>query len=222
MLIIFYSTLAFGQSGVKGYYRFNGNSTDVGTNALNGTDSNVTYTTTGGKIHGAAIFNGTTSYIQVANSATPYNWGLSQNFTITGWMKITKTGEQYVISKTTGTPYPFDVRAFTSDHSIAMFRNNTSTSKDIYSAWVDAKWSFFAFVKSGSTLTAYVTGYPGYSTNTDLSSGTVTNAINLYFGRRSNSSNLSFGGLLSDIIFEDRAWSPAQLKNKQSADLGFF
>lgn len=63
------------------YYKFDNNST-ASVGGVNGTDSNITYTTTNAIINQGASFNGTTSDIALANS-TIFD---VNNFTISFWL----------------------------------------------------------------------------------------------------------------------------------------
>lgn len=73
------------QDNLVSYWKLDGNSNDsVGSN--NGTDSNVSYNASYGKIGQGALFNGISSYI-----STPTGSRITANGTISCWFKTTST-----------------------------------------------------------------------------------------------------------------------------------
>jgi len=105
-----------------------------------------------------------------------------------------------------------------------MARYNGSSNPDVYANTYNGKWCFFSIVKSGTKIYSYInylSGSASYKENNDVTTGTVINATNVRIGAR-NDGVEKYIGSMSDILFENRAWSPSQLKNKYASDLGFF
>ena len=154
-----------------------------------------------------ANFNGSSSYIQIADNSDSWFNTFDNDFAISFWItpQDFSTTNQTVISKkwadnTLLQAYPFNV---TFDGSALTFTrtdgiNSTSISSGIFDI------SYVVCQKTGSNLEIYINGSISDS-NTDATKNKVSNKSSIYLGAANNSALTPFSGSLDEVRFYSRA-----------------
>jgi hypothetical protein len=133
-------------------------------------------------------FNGTNSYLWVANDATnpSFNFGAG-NFTIEAWIYPTAVTGIICAKRTSDSSYaPFLIQFGTAGAIDAYFSTNGSTwaTSLATSSGVTANtWSHIAIVRNGATVTIYING-TGFASNTALGTSALyaNNAYGVVIG----------------------------------------
>jgi hypothetical protein len=119
----------------------------------------------------AGSFNGSTQYLAYPNNAA-FSFG-SSNFTIEAWIKVTSTSN-YNIYVNSDTSNNLGVTLYAGGGTIHVFVTASPGGNIVYdlqgpaSSVVTGVWTHIAFVRSGTTFTAYVNGVAGTpSTNSN-------------------------------------------------------
>lgn len=164
--------------GVSGYWAFDGNTNDsTGTN--NGTGSNLgAYTT--GKISQCATFNGTNSYVSIANPAS----FRSSTFTVTAWIKTSSTARQEVFQswdQQGGQYNGFEIAVDTNSVVLTWGRGGSFASFTTAGIGMcDGQWHHLAVTfdgsknriyKDGALVQTNTTAAPVWSSNTKVRIG---------------------------------------------------
>ena len=152
----------FNDDSTVATYKLNGDAGDDSGNGYNGTASNVTYAA--GKFDDAAVFNGSSSYIDLPLT-TPNLFAGKNTFTLSLWFNTTTTGRNDFFNDYAGTSYNQVCRI-----------NNTGTAGDLYfserysggtttyttsgTAYNDGVWHnvIMVFNNSNNTKTIYIDG----------------------------------------------------------------
>jgi hypothetical protein len=147
-------------SNIVAWYNFNGNASGSTTPPYHGTPTNMSFTNpgiTGGPADFSATFNGSTSYITIAD-ADDFSFGTGA-FSINFWIKKTTLSFGYIFTKRTGSggsnpiEYQMDISA-TNFITLYIFPNNNRT---IYftagntNAVPTDTWTMVTFTYSGFT-----------------------------------------------------------------------
>lgn len=150
-------------------YRLNSDLVDV-VNAYNGTGTAITYAT--GKVSNAAVFNGTSSFISIADqNVFSFTDGTNDKpFSISMWVKYTGTGVGWLINKRDASNSEWQLMKYLGKLQCVLFSENSNA---IY------KVSEIAFTPIAGTtyyftVTYSGTGYPKIYINTVLQSTTNT------------------------------------------------
>jgi hypothetical protein len=134
-------------------WRLDGNSNDsVGTN--NGSDTNVTYSTSNGVINEGAAFNG--SKIDIGNIISG-----SPNISASAWVKTTAMGTQRVIDQVDSLNGHGQWSLYLNDGVPAFYTERGGQGGGVVSANVavnDGNWHQVGVSQSGTTYTFYVDG----------------------------------------------------------------
>lgn len=222
---------------IKGYWKLNGNSNDYSGNGNNGTDTNITYSQGNGKLGQAAAFNGTTSEINCGTSSTLQISGAG---TVSCWFNLTAfstSSTWYYISQlickglqVTGSQLCFDLSIRAGASKSLYFGTYSSALGDkaaVYSFTSEistGNWYHVCGTYDGVTIKLYLNSKLVAST---LFSGVFqTSSAPTCIGRFYNSAGLNdkrlFNGKIDEVIIDNTAWSPAQIKNEYARVLGFF
>jgi hypothetical protein len=171
----------------------------------------VTVNQPGGVVGDAAMtFDGTTGDIAVADNAA---FGFADAFSLECWVKASANAEtdarliakrsgnvgyELLITTSTGEPQVF-VGATT-------FGSVTATGVTVQ----NNAWHHLVATRAGTTVTLYVDGVSRASSAVQ-STGSVTNAAALHFGRYSTSAIRFLNGTLDDIAIYPVVLTPAQI-----------
>jgi hypothetical protein len=134
----------------------------------------------------------------------------TSNFTIEFWAFITDasaTNACICRTDTGGTSYNGMLVGYNDGTNIVWYATSAGTSWDIINAGVICtvasvknKWAHFAFVRNGSTFTAYVNGVQTYTTTSSASIYQAANGFRI--GTANNSSDTTnFGGYISNFRY---------------------
>lgn len=189
-------------TNLQAYYKLDGNSTDsAGSN--NGTDTNITYNTSNGKINQGAGFDGSTSLISIGNAA-----GLnSASFTYTAWIKPTSfTNTNYIVSTAVaGAPsWRIDSSVATQNLSKAGIINigssNTALTANVF--------SFVAVTYDGTTATFYLNGVADGTPSSAQTFLTEVRQIGVF---TTPSSVTDFSGAIDEVGIWSRVLTGAEI-----------
>lgn len=146
---------------LESYWKMDGDSVDsVASN--DGTDTNITYGTSYGKINEGSLHNGSTSKIVIANDAslTPTN-----NFTVTGWFKTNYSGadDQFIFQSMNDISGNNNSKGFyiriKGDGKLSIVMTNLATTyANIASSstYRDNTWYFFSAIYNSTTVKLYI------------------------------------------------------------------
>ena len=147
----------------------------------------------------AGSFNGSTQYLAYPNNAA-FSFG-SSNFTIEAWIKVTSTSN-YNIYVNSDTSNNLGVTLYAGGGTIHAFVTASPGGNIVYdlqgpaSSVVTGVWTHIAFVRSGTTFTAYVNGVAGTpSTN---SNAMPPSQARCYIGTSYNAAAGFFSGDISN------------------------
>ena len=210
-----FSTSLFTDGNLQNYYRMEGNSNDSKGSA-NGTDTSVSYSSTGGQFGQYASFNGTSSKIESTIASN-----LSGSFTINLWVYRTGsffTGliESHVASYNNYWIYITDtggnkIRASLYDGSQNPFIDSTNTVSQ-------NAWHMITFVRNTGTgkLQLYV---DGSSAATDVSDPTTAPTYSAFdIGSRTNGEEL-FTGRIDDVDIFNRVLTSTEVSQLYNGTL---
>ena len=190
------------------YYKLNNNANDSSGNGYNGTASNVTYAA--GKFDDAAVFNGTSSYIDTNATFTPDLMSFSV------WVKPTNSSSTRYVSSNRGgnsTNYKgVDLGITPSGNIYSRFDNGGSrgsSNSDTVPVPLNI-WTHLAFTidMSNSIQKVYKNGVFVYQETT---SGSVATGNDFYIGRYYFSSSDYWQGSIDQIRIFSSALNAAQV-----------
>jgi hypothetical protein len=207
-----------GPTGLIAAYEFSAGTgtaiADSSGNNLAGTATSATWTTAG-KYGNALSFNGTSSYVNLANPAALQGTG---SMTWTAWVKATGTpaDDGQIVSKSSGSNgWQFKTSPDTGPHTFGILITGSSGIVQRYSTTVRTldTWYHVAAVYDAAarTLDIYVDGVldNGVLVGTIPSIRTVpTTSVNI--GRRSG--GFYFAGILDDVRIYGRALTPGEIQ----------
>lgn len=185
---------------MAGYYHFNGNSNDASGNGRHGTDVDMSYNLSTGKFNQGASFNGTTSKISITG------WGSTTTYTISMWIYPIASSSTYanlVAQSTAGLFYRGNLRKL----SLYVAGDHLSNT-----ALTESAWYHVCVIVIANSGTFYINGAADgtFTTSGGFSATNFGNDI----------SSQKFKGYMDEIIFENRAWSYAELKKYYSQAKG--
>lgn len=189
----------------------------------NGTSNGTAVVT--GKLNNARNFAGSANYLSLANNSS-INFGASQNFTISAWVKTTQgmVASQWpmIVSKE-------DAAATRQGYNLVLHASNTNAkwyfeifvAGTAYVAWgtsniADGNWHHVVGYRSDSTLYTYQDGV--FASSTSASSGSTQKAVSLNVGRMPNGGNY-FIGQIDEVRIYNRALSAAEIADLYSASI---
>lgn len=222
-------------SDLAAYYHLDGNSNDATSNANNGTDTNITYGAANGKFGQGALFNGTTSKIDINSITTTL--ATSTTGTISFWAKNTETTNTsegcvafYNITGTTYLTFVFDWTTankrfdfYLSIDGVIQWRYRTAVNSLVALA---GSWHNIVLVHTGSQPILYVDGKQ--QTLTAVTTTNITKWFKAIFTDAVAKANLAlianttYKGCLDEmIITKSKAWNPNEVKKYYSQCKGF-
>lgn len=212
------------QTGLVALYHLNGNSTDFSGNSNHGTDTAITYSQANGKFNQGAGFNGSSSKIMVADSASV---SLTTPYTISMWIKPTAlpTSGNLInpLSKyDTGAPGGaggYEIQLYNNSGTQQINLDHYAASAPLLSTnytLSTSNWSYFVDVWDGTNFYLYINGN---LINSGRTSGTATNptdnakSLNIgTFGSLGGTGELGrwFNGAIDELaifnIAKDAVW----------------
>ncbi len=229
LLILLLLSNLYTEGQIAGYWRLNGNSNDYSGNGYNGSDVDIIYSDSNGRINNGAYFNASSSIINIGDNC---RLG-TNNFTISFWAKLENSSKyrsiiykresvnpyyQYVVSHGYIDAFGNPV----SSKNLGIFINGAGGAKQSYrttNEFADGKWHYFVILKqNGVSAIIYVDGVSvgvtvvNETTKNNINTDTVSN---LLFNYRS--------GCIDEMIFDiGSAWNSAKVKNLYSYYKGFF
>jgi hypothetical protein len=136
------------------YWKLDGNSNDSkGTN--NGSDANITYSTSNGVINQGAGFDGSASGINIGNMVSG-----PVNVSIAAWIKTTSTGDVRIIQQRTGGSFDGQWYFFLHGGHLEFVTQSVGHGSDTLGNAVvnDGSWHHVGVSQNGNTYTFYVDG----------------------------------------------------------------
>ena len=189
------------------YYKLDNSSEDFSTGGNDGTDTNIEYRF--GRYGQAAVFNGSSSYIESGISTDILN----SDYTISFWGKSTSsTG---IFLNTSNGTAAFVRLDFTFNGDLYFYHRNSSNTAhfdaSIVSGMDDGNWHHVVITKDNTNVKAYKDGsLVGTITST---SGTYSNSTTFQFGRNNYNTNgaYNFNGDIDQIRIFSTALSASQV-----------
>lgn len=231
------TTMACAQTPVASY-PFNGNANDVSGNGNNGIVNGATLTADRfGNANSAYSFNGTSSYIDVANSPTLQ---LSNSYTLSAWVKPGAfyngpCQANFILAKGNQASeghYNLQYGDFL-DGSCGVFTpSNENFASTIRKAATDQsayenpstqpvalnKWYYVVCTYDGATIKLFVNGKLRASNATAGSFG-VLNTENLFIGKSNDASGYFVNGVIDDVKIYNSVLTSAQVFDTYVDDL---
>jgi len=214
---------------IKGYWRLNGNSNDASGNSNNGTDTSIVYSQSNGVLNGGADFNGSSGRITL-NSTISSLFNSKNEWTVSLLFNMDAVGNSLFFSITSSSS-SFLLRnciIYLSGNSpndaIIVRRYNGTDGSLVVSPYIfyTGKWYNVIVTYINDTISIYNNGAitSGVGTDTRTASSGGYAAIGAFY--QSNSLSNYFNGKMDNLIIDNTAWSPAQVKNEYSRIKGFF
>ena len=159
------------------YYKLDGNATDSSVNGYNGTASNVTWQN--GRFGQAAVFNGSSSYIDTGISTLSSDGG-----SVSLWVKTTDTTASFfgTNSNSDTNRFYFGVR----DSKFWIGAGNAQSYTVSASNLIDGNWHNVVLTLDGSTAKYYLDGASTPVASTSYSGGGVCNVNPVIGGLRTS------------------------------------
>ena len=204
-------TCAQPPSGMVGWWPGDGNANDI----IGGNNGGGA-TFAPGMVGRAFSFNGTDASVSIPDS-TVLELGAS-DFTIDFWLRTTQTGgaDGTLLWKTScsGPCTGWQVWKRSDLNGVDMQVCDQVTGCQQWGARTavnDGQWHLIAFMRSGTTLNAYLDGQNDTTVITDPAAADPTNGLPLLFGT-STSPVSPFNGLIDEVEIFNRALSAAEIQ----------
>jgi len=208
-----YSTPLYSDANLEYYYRLNGNSNDA-KGVLNGTDTSVSYSSSGGLFDQYADYDGTNSY--TITSTDDPSW---TSWSISFWMYRDANNDGKYLSERSNTSYSSRCWAILSQtgainvyawSSTGGFYNNSQSVTISNSAWhhVVVVWD-----TPNNKLRIYFDGSQ-LGTGLDTTGNAMSGTLGMAFASQYYSTHGSkFDGRLDDIAIFSRVLTPTEISN---------
>jgi hypothetical protein len=217
---------------IKGLWRLNGNSNDASGNGNNGTDTNITYSQANGRLNQGAGFNGTSSKIALASTASLK----PAKLTILATVRTTDNGNYRQIFHHSSDEYATrGIQLRKTNTNLVNFLIARGTSggvdgvdfKNLYSTITinDGQWHQIDATYDGSYMRIFIDGKLNnevawtYDPVYDATYCRANIGTNQYYR---NNYAYYWTGAIDEVLLDDVAWSPAKIKNEYSRVKGFF
>lgn len=223
-------------TGTTAYYPLDGNSND-GKASNNGTDTNITYNASYGKIGQGALFNGTTSNISIADAAAVQNI-FDGGGTVGAWINPASDGENSVgrIFDKTGASGTVGWWMDTADESggnvaihFTQDFSNGSTREDKTAVNIPINTLTHVVVTYNSASASnvpiiYINGVAVSLTNVATATGGYgsDSGVALCVGDRSGTPNVGFDGKMDEIFLRDSILTPTEVFDLYNGNYGSF
>ena len=186
------------KDGLLAYYKFDSDSTDsVGSN--DGTDTNITYSS--GKIGNGAVFNGSSSKINLSTIT------LTGDFTVSFWFKLPVSASSAwgsVLAPSTGPTGAIAIYNYAPYVGLVGIAG-TDVTANTNTYLTPNVWSYITITRTGSDTTIYINGAQNGNIGTCI--GTITYDVMGYFAQY----NSYVEGSLDEISIFDYAQNPTQI-----------
>lgn len=190
----------------------NGNSTDSSGNGNNWTDTAITYSSVAGALWQGAGFNGSSSVITIASSASLNVW--SSDFTMSMWIYFTSTATYMRIYNkyTSGNGIDFRVDSTNSSKLYCYLEESSASTAVTSAAWCISTWTRLniIFVRSWTSHTIY-RDWKQCWTPTTWTVRNISNSASALLW--SYSSSGWFNWKMDEVIIENRAWSSKKISD---------
>src|SRR3954469_1507600 len=208
------------QSGLVAAYGFNEGSgttvTDISGNGNNGTVTNTSWST-GGKFGGALSFDGTSSWVAIANSTS---LNLTTGMTLEAWVNPSATGSLWrttiLKEQSGGLAYALYANTDTNRPSGHVYVSSEFDTRGTAAVALNA-WTHLASTYDGTTLRIFVNGVQASSTtvggNIKTSTGVLRIGGNSIWGEY-------FRGLIDEVRIYNRALSAAEIQTDMNTAVG--
>lgn len=203
------------------YYKLDGNSEDA-VASFDGTDTNISYDASYGKIGQGARFNGSSSKIVVADNAS---LDITGDLTIAAWIKTSSlVANMTIVSKSSGgiTNVPYEFRFNNSTNGYLILLRAGASDYGFYTANTaisNNTWTLVGVSVSGTTPTFYINGSVVTATQDRNYPATITaNAQNLDIGSRNG--NLFYNGNADEIGIWSRALTSGEWSSLYNSGSG--
>ena len=226
---IFISGFSYGQiptNGLVARYDFSGNASDLSGNSNNGVVNNATLTIDRfGNANSAYAFDGTTSYIDIPNSAS---LSFSNTISIAFWAKINsvpKYGyDAIILSKQSGngtTQQGFNVYANTIQTVGLRVADITNVGVSNDSNVSTGQYHHFVYVYNNGTGTSYLDGVIN-NTITNQTGTIGINTMDLLIGKANwtNVNAPNFNGTMDELLIYNSALTPLQVTQSYGTSCG--
>ncbi len=201
----------YNDTGLVGSWHMEGNSNDSSGNADNGSDLNMAYGTSYGKVGQGANFNGSSSYINIPNS-TAFD---VSNYTIAAWVYSTNYSQDMFIFEKG--PVNTQYSLFFESGSVVQRSYNSSGGLFInqYTTLANAgisnsNWYYIVSTYNGSLINLYVNGVlkSSVAVSGALQTGQSGERIGAYGG---SSPSYYFNGDIDEVRVYGRALSSTEV-----------
>jgi len=195
--------------GLIAWYRGEGNSLDqTGQNPA--TARNITYVN--GKVGRAFNFNGTTSSLQVSDSATLH----PTSFTIEGWFNLnTRSGVQMLVSKPLGTVAGNSFALYYNEGTLRFYIADNAAGSEINASYPAAAgtWHHVAatFNNSANTQTIFVDGAQVATGTTTITPAYDTSPVLIGYEIDYGQASYYFPGKMDELAFFNRALTATEI-----------
>lgn len=201
-----------GDPTLTGYWQLIANSNDNSGNGVNGSDTSITYRfpSFGGRMAGAANFNGSSSLINMGNN---FNVGTS-DFAIMAWIRTTtfSSYRQIAGKSTAAGAGDWDFRLYngTGKVELDIFDSTTADTVDGNIFVADGNWHFVVGQRNSATgkLEVYVDGKFDNSVTSNARNSSTTK--NFKIGT-DDGAHFFFGGDIAEVALFSRALTPSQI-----------
>lgn len=160
-------------------WQFEGNSNDSkGTN--HGTDTNITYSSTSGKLGQYASFNGSSSFIALPAL------GSFTTFSIEFWINTTQStaGQNFNMGNAAGNAvFNTNLNDVAGKFGIFLWNGSTTTKLNSSKSINDGAWHHIVFTRNGANGKIYIDGYLDSSTSSLHTITIVSEASYTFFGK---------------------------------------
>lgn len=205
-------------TGLVGWWKFNGNASDVSGNDNNGTVNGATPTIgQNGQANNAYSFNGTSAYI---DNGTGTSLSINDNLTLSAWIRPTNyhtvgyySLKNIILARGPATTYNYALQA-TDDTTISFIKRTGSEGLQFYHfnslSNLTNTWTHVVMTVQGTTATLYING--------SLSSSKVVGPISavagdrLYIGGAGATLETLFSGSIDDVRIYNRIISPTEVQ----------
>ena len=189
------------------YYKFDSDSTDsVGSN--DGTDTNITYSS--GKIGNGAVFNGSSSKINLSNIT------LTGDFTVSFWFQLPLSASSAwgsVIASSTSPTGAISIYNYVPYVGLVGIVGTLVTATN-YTYLTPGVWSYITITRTGSDTKIYINGVQNGNIGTCV--GTVTYDIIGYYAQY----NSYLEGTLDELGIWNRALTQNEIKTLYQSGVG--
>jgi len=213
----------FLESGLLAYWKLNESSGNASEeiNSLTGTNQNVTYST--GKINNGAVFNGTTSSLDIGTSTILK----PTSVTLSAWIKTSGTGGAIVLKKafSNGGHNAYDISISGANITSRVKRNSGNTFSDLTSSGAtvnDDSWHHIVMTYTAGTHKIYID-------NVERGSSSPT-ATNIYYdgnynafigcGEAGTTREAFFTGTIDEVGIWDRVLTISEIDELYNSGIG--